>query len=284
MVEVGGNGGSHGHDRDGTVAAVAATDVLAVLHDVTTAVRGGLAGLDDWGSADGHPGQYRHDVVADDVAVRLLVDAGFGVLSEESGLHRAERPVLVAVDPVDGSTNASRGVPWWATSLCALDGDGPLAAVIANQATGTRYEAIRAGGARRDGRPIAPSGCEKLDQAIVAFSGFPPAALGWAQYRALGAAALDLCAVADGTLDGFVDCAPSSLRPWDYLGALLVCAEAGAPMVEATGRDLVVPTVDAHRAPVAAGSPPLLEALVAARRAWSRPDLGAAGRLRQKSI
>ncbi len=119
---------------------------------------------------------------------------------------------------------------------------------------------------------MRPSGCEDIGEAIVAFSGYPPAYAGWSQYRALGAAALDLCAVADGSLDGFVDCAASSLRPWDYLGAMLVCAEAGAPLAEATGRDLVVRTVDAHRVPVAAGSPRLLDVLVEARRHQLRPQ------------
>jgi fructose-1,6-bisphosphatase/inositol monophosphatase family enzyme len=90
--------------------------------------------------------------------------------------------------------------------------------------------------------------------------------LGWRQFRTLGAAALDLCAVAEGTLDAFVDCSPSAHGPWDYLGGALVCAEAGAPVVDALGRDLTVVVPDARRTPVAAATQPLLDALVAARR------------------
>lgn len=242
--------------------------VLQVLHDAAGAVAGALTGLDDWGPSGQRPDQYRSDVVADRAAVDLLTAAGFGVFSEESGLHSPERPVRVVVDPVDGSTNASRGLPWWATSLCALDGEGPLAAVVVNQATGTRFEAVRGGGARRDGRAMAPTGCSAMGRAIVAFSGYPSVHTGWAQYRSLGAAALDLCAVACGQLDAFIDCAPMSLAPWDYLGGMLICAEAGAAVADADARDLVVRDGDERRTVVAAATAALLAEAVAARRAF----------------
>lgn len=239
--------------------------VLAALHDTVSAVADSLCALTDWGPSGTRSGQYRSDLVADQAALEVIDRAGFGAFSEESGLHNGDRPVVVVVDPVDGSTNAARGLPWWATSLCAVDGDGPLAAVVANQATGTRFEATRGGGARRDGQPISPSSCQSMDEAIVAFSGYPDRWLGWAQYRSLGAAALDLCAVACGQLDAFVDCAAESLAPWDYLGAMLVCAEAGAKVAEAFGRDLVVTKAAERRTVVAAATPRLLDQALAAR-------------------
>ena len=73
---------------------------------------------------------------------------------------------------------------------------------------------------------------------------------------ALGAVALDLCAVAEGTLDGYVDASgPSAHGAWDYLGGALVCAEAGAVVADALGRDLNVLDPAARRTPVAAGTP-----------------------------
>ena len=95
--------------------------------------------------------------------------------------------------------------------------------------------------------PIRPSGCERLGEAIVAFSGYPPRYFGWLQYRCLGAAALDLCAVAEGVLDGYGVVGGSKLGSWDYLGGMLVCTEAGAVLGEAHGRDLV--TLSHDRAP-----------------------------------
>jgi myo-inositol-1(or 4)-monophosphatase len=133
---------------------------------------------------------------------------------------------------------------------------------VANQANVTRYEATRGGGARKDGRPIAPSSCRDVRSAVVGFSGYPTEHVGWAQYRALGAAALDLCAVAEGCLDAFVDVHTGpSLGPWDYLGGVLVCVEAGAAVGELDGRDLVVRRPEERRRPMAAATLELLCAL-----------------------
>jgi fructose-1,6-bisphosphatase/inositol monophosphatase family enzyme len=228
--------------------------LLNVLRVAADAVREALDELDDWGLAGTRPGQYRSDLAADATAVEILDQAGLGVLSEESGLHSPDRPILVALDPVDGSTNASRRLPWWATSLCALDAEGPLAAVVVNQATGTRFEAVRGGGAWCDGLPIRPSGATRLDQSLVGLSGLPSRFLGWKQFRALGAVALDLCAVASGSLDAYVDCSVDAHGSWDYLGGLLVCREAGAQVVDAGGRDLVVRDPISRRTPVAAAT------------------------------
>ncbi len=92
----------------------------------------------------------------------------------------------------------------------------------------------------------------------MAISGMPSRHLGWAQFRAFGAAALELCAVADGTLDAFVVGTHASLAPWDYLGAMLVCQEAGAVIGELQGRDLVTKDPGVRRAVVAAATTPLL--------------------------
>lgn len=247
-------------------------ELLAVLEQAADAVAGALKGLVDWGPADTKPGQYRSDLVADQAAVRVLTDAGLGVLSEESGLSEGAsgRELLAVLDPVDGSTNASRGIPWFATSICVLDASGPLVAAVVNLATGVRYEAVRGEGARRDGEAIAPSGSEEMRRSLIGLSGPTPGWLGWRQYRTLGAAALDLCAVADGTLDGYMDCMRDAHGSWDYLGGLLVCREAGAVVADAKGRDLVVTDHADRRTPVAAATPALLSELLEARARISR--------------
>jgi fructose-1,6-bisphosphatase/inositol monophosphatase family enzyme len=244
-------------------------DVLAALRAAADAVASALRGVEDWGLAGTRPGQHHSDLAADTAGVGILLEAGFGVLSEETGLNHEDRPILVVLDPLDGSTNAERGIPWFATSLCALDASGPLVAVVANLANGVRYEAVRGEGACRDGRPIRPSGQTRLRRAVIGLSGFPPRWLGWKQYRALGAAALDLCAVADGTLDGYIDCSDDAHGSWDYLGALLVCREAGAIVDDATDRDLVVRDQMSRRTPVAAATAELQSALLAARRSYA---------------
>jgi fructose-1,6-bisphosphatase/inositol monophosphatase family enzyme len=247
-------------------------EVLGLLDDTAAAVRAALdADLaerpDDTRDRGDRPGQYRIDLVADEAALHVLRAAGVGILSEESGLEDGDNELVVVVDPVDGSTNASRGIPWYATSLCAVDADGPRAALVVNLATGTRYQAVRGGGATRDGVTIEPSRATTLPDSLVVLNGYSPSHLGWRQYRALGATALDLCSVADGRVDGTVDWADSALGPWDYLGAMLVLSEAGGHLADAQGRELVTLDHAARRTPVSAGTPELFELLLAARAA-----------------
>ena len=229
--------------------------LLAVLHEAASAAIEATTGSGDFALVDASRGQHVVDVAADDAALAVLVGAGLGVLSEESGRHHADRQVTVVLDPLDGSSNAARGLPWYATSLCAVDAEGPRATVVVNQVSGERYEAVRGGGARRDGEALAPSGVCRLQDAMVGLSGLPPNWLGWRQYRSLGAVALDLCAVAEGRLDGYIDCSPSAHGPWDYLGGMLICREAGAAIEDAAGRDLVVLEHGARRTPVAGATP-----------------------------
>jgi len=227
------------------------------------AVTEALDRLDDWGPVHNRPGQYKLDLAADDAVLAVLHSAGLGTLSEESGRHHPDRPLVAVVDPVDGSTNAHRGLPWYATSVCVVDHDGPLAAVVVNLASGARFWAVRGGGAFGDAGRLQPSPTTRLDQAIVALSGLPPVAPRSLQVRALGACALDLCAVAAGSLDGFLDATrPAAHGPWDYLGGLLVCREAGASVIDGGGAELVVIEHEARRSPVAAGTSELLGQLV----------------------
>jgi fructose-1,6-bisphosphatase/inositol monophosphatase family enzyme len=235
--------------------------LLAVLDEAVLAVRSALDVLDDWGPSGGKPGQYRLDLAADGAALPVLHGAGLAVLSEESGVTGDSPSGLLAViDPIDGSTNAHRGVPFYSTSICVLDAEGPLVGVVTNQATGQRYAAVRGGGAEKDGRSIRPSGCRDLEGAIVGISGFPGLHPGWAQFRALGAASLECCAVAEGVLDAYLVVGRSTLYSWDYLAGLLICREVGVAEGERQGRDLVVRD-DSTRRPIVAATQQLAETL-----------------------
>ncbi len=238
-------------------------ELLAVLHAAATAVHDATVGIDDWGALGSRDGQYQLDLVADQAAVSVLTAAGLGVVSEESGVHPSTG-ITVVLDPIDGSTNASRGIPWYNTSLCAVDGDGLRAAVVVDQVRCRRFEAVRGAGARCDGQPLRPSGAELLSDSLLGLNGYPPVHLGWKQYRALGSAALDLCAVAAGVLDGFIDCTRDGLSPWDYLGGVLICQEAGARIATLSGGRL--DDVSGPHVVVAAGTPQLLAGELAARR------------------
>jgi fructose-1,6-bisphosphatase/inositol monophosphatase family enzyme len=248
------------------VRRVTADELLAVFDD---AAKNARAALDPLTGAERRarterPGQYALDLVADAAVLPILHDVGVAVVSEESGRSGpGDATVTVVLDPVDGSTNCSRDIPYWSISLCAVDAQGPLCALVTNQATGVRTTAVRGKGAWRDGEPVTPSAVRRVEDAVIGLSAIPSKPLAWQQYRALGSAALELCDVASGALDAYLS---SWLAPWDYLGGLLVCREAGALVVDARGGELVVTDADAKRQLVAASTPELLDAV--------RPALG----------
>ena len=240
--------------------------LIECFDETARAVRRAVTGIDATTRRARTPvaGQYALDVIADAAALEVLAKLPVRVVSEESGVHdRAGADVTVVLDPVDGSTNCSRGISYWAISICALDADGALAALVVNQATGERTTAIRGRGAWRDGAALHASSVTRIEDAVVALSAYPAQRLAWKQFRALGCASLMLCDVAAGGLDGLIDSAPN-LAPWDYLGGYLACVEAGAIVREANGDELVTDDPKVRRQVMAAATPALLDALMPA--------------------
>lgn len=250
--------------------AVNPSQALDTFHTAARAVGAVLAATTDWGASGRRDGQYAVDLDADRACLDVLAGSGFRVLSEESGVTvpdgAADDAPIVVVDPLDGSTNAAHGIPWFATALCLVDDDGPAVAMVANHATGDVYTAVRGGGAFRDGEPCRPNATTELAAAIVGVSGLPTHHYGWAQFRAMGASAPDICNVAGGVTDAFVDMHDQH-GVWDYLASVLIAEEAGCVAGEVFGRDLCVLDHRARRGPVVATTPELLDAILAARRA-----------------
>ena len=287
-------GWHHEIDRVSYLIAVSFTPVdsdqiLAVLDRAGARVADVVSHLHDGRLTGAREGQYSFDVAADEAAREVLAEAGFGVYSEESGAHDVDRELVVVLDPVDGSTNAARGLPWYSTSLCAVDSEGMLAALVLNLVSGKAYRAVRGRGATLDGRPLSPpadgesrpgsgpSTQQSLGEATVGLTYIPPRHLGWRQYRVLGSIALDMCAVAEGVLDAYIDCTNEGHSTWDYLGAALICAEAGVAMGEAWGQDLLPGDLAERRYPVVAATPPLLAEALAQRRTFGADDPAAIG-------
>ena len=136
-----------------------ADELLAVFDDAAEAARTALEPLTGAARRERteRPGQYALDLVADAAVLPILHEAGVAIVSEESGRSgRDDAAITVVLDPVDGSTNCSRDIPYWSISLCAVDADGPLCALVTNQATGVRTTAERArarGGTARSSHP-----------------------------------------------------------------------------------------------------------------------------------
>lgn len=253
-------------------------EVLAVFGELAGRIARIIAGGVDAEPGD-RPDQYRFDLVADEVCREVLHGAGWALLSEESGVTGADGRELgddeiperlVIVDPVDGSTNASRGLRHSALAVALVERcDGrwiPVVALVADLDGGPVYSAVRGAGARVDGRDITVGSCDDLGRAIIGVNGLPDHDYGWSQFRALGSAALDICAVAAGALDGWVDTTDAGHGVWDYVAAMLIATEAGAVAADVEGRDLVVIDHSARRIPIVAATPELWADLLEHRR------------------
>lgn len=165
------------------------------------------------------------------------------VLSEESGAlgDPAGAAVRWILDPIDGTVNYLYGVPYYAVSLAAEVDGVVVAGVVRNAATGEQWTAVRGAGAYKGehgrGRRLTGSTETELGQSLIATGfGYEPAyrahqarvLAGIADQirdiRRFGAAALDLCAVAEGIVDGFYH---QGLNLWDIAAGGLVATEAG---------------------------------------------------------
>lgn len=193
-----------------------------------------------------------------------------GFLGEESGAEIGTSGLTWVVDPIDGTVNFLYGIPHYAVSIAVVEGDPDpltwraLAGAVANPASGEIFTARVGAGAFLDGSPIRVGAAIELSQALVG-TGFSYLAdirseqaevLGGLLHRVrdirrMGAASLDLCAVASGRLDAYFE---RRLSPWDHAAGALIAREAGARV---TGMDGAAPS----RQFVLAAEPQLAAAL-----------------------
>jgi myo-inositol-1(or 4)-monophosphatase len=194
------------------------------------------------------------DVEAQEAALAVIRDRfpAHAILAEEEGgsspemdALRAGTPVWV-IDPLDGTTNFLHGHPAFAASVgVAIDGKGVAGAVVAG-ATRERWWAIKGGGAFRNGDRIRTSPLREMRHALVG-TGFPfkhPEKLpdyldefarvlqATSGIRREGAAAIDLCYLAQGICDTFWE---EVLFPWDIAAGVVILTEAGGIAVRRDG-------------------------------------------------
>ncbi|MGC8481477.1 MAG: inositol monophosphatase family protein [Acidimicrobiales bacterium] len=226
----------------------------------------------NWSMAAGHVGQHVGDVDADEAALRILSDSGLSILSEESGLSGPQTGVIAVIDPVDGSSNVARGIPYWCSSIGLVDEEGLLAGLVLAMPYRELFWSLRGRGAFRGTKTLEKGADRTLGESIVFLNGHVPTYLGWSQYRALGSAALELCMVAAGVADAFIDFSKRGLAVWDYLGAMAICQEAGCVLGDRDGGELLELSMSARRHVLAARTPMLFdEVAMAVARARGIP-------------
>jgi myo-inositol-1(or 4)-monophosphatase len=190
------------------------------------------------------------DVVtaADKAAEKLLIEhistnyPDHAILAEESGETGSDANLSEyrwVIDPLDGTTNFSNGLPLFSVSIAVERFGEPLVGVVYAPYLNEMFHAVFGHGAFLNGKEIRTSGKTKLEESVVA-TGFPvdkalttdnnledfshimPQVRG---IRRLGSAAIDICYVAAGYLDGYWEI---NLHRWDVAAASLIAREAGA--------------------------------------------------------
>ena len=165
---------------------------------------------------------------------RLFPDDAF--LGEERGRQNFGSEIIWVVDPIDGTANFLRGIPFWCVSLGLLAKNEPVIGVIYNPISEELYAARKNGGATLNGKRIKVSEVERLDDARLGV-GFsyrrpvdPHATVikslldAHCEYSRLGSGALGLAMTADGRLDGYWE---AHINVWDVAAGLCIVKEAG---------------------------------------------------------
>jgi myo-inositol-1(or 4)-monophosphatase len=177
------------------------------------------------------------------------------VVGEEGqGTSDAAKRLVWYVDPIDGTTNFAHGHPFFCLAMGLAvrtnhDGEVPIAGIVLAPAMQIEWSAATGLGARRNGQEIHVSATPALEDGLLA-TGFPStrARIDDNNYKAFlaidaathgarrcGAAAMELCLVADGAYDGFWDI---SLKRWDVTASTVIVREAGGTVTDYESADL----------------------------------------------
>jgi len=198
------------------------------------------------------------DLAAEKAIVEILLqhNLSFTLVSEESGIKEfglTPSECYVTVDPIDGTTNFIRGLPFYCSSI-AVSLKPTLSAVFAASVIdlfhSVSYMAFEGKGAFHDGKKILPSTITSLDEAVVGLDlntykakTIAPQLSDLIQatkhIRHFGANALELCYVADGLTDAFVDIR-GKLRTTDVAAGFFILKEAGGIVTSSEGKPIDV--------------------------------------------
>ncbi|MDK2891710.1 bifunctional fructose-bisphosphatase/inositol-phosphate phosphatase [Methanohalophilus sp.] len=202
-----------------------------------------------YAGADGTPTRLIDDV-AEKAILEVFENTGIPmrILSEEIGeiVLGKDPKITIALDPLDGTYNASMGIPFYSISIAigSLDLSKIDFGYVKNLANNDTYYAMAEKGAYLNGRRIHTSKIKNLKQACASLYGYQKnveQTLGLARkirrVRLLGSVALELCYVASGKMDAIVD-VRNSLRLIDVAAGKLILEEAGGTITNGTGKPL----------------------------------------------
>ena len=225
--------------------------------------------------------RFRHDIklVLDmecqQIAEQVIAAAfpAHGILGEEDRRPAPAGEYEWIIDPIDGTVNFAQGSPLWCCSVAVRLKGEVLAGCVYAPELDLCYTAVKDQPARCNGEPIRPADKTRFDEAVIHtglskhmrpgdlhhFDLFRALALRTFKVRINGSAALDICRVADGAADGYLE---SGIYLWDYAAAGLIARQAGARLV------LYPDEQDPHGAAVVCATDKLIEDLNKIYTGW----------------
>jgi myo-inositol-1(or 4)-monophosphatase len=212
-----------------------------VKRDVSKIIGSAECGITVGIGKDGTPTK-RIDMVAEKTALEILKEFDVTVITEESGVV-GTGDIVVSLDPIDGTFNAIKGIPFYSISLCFSKSyyfRDTFCGYVLNLATGDEYYSVN-GSSYKNGSVIHVSDTDDPNKANVLFY-YPAKPYPFKRIRILGSASLEVCYTADGTFDAFIDNrfkgGKGFLRPFDVCSALFIAKNAGAKITDHRGNDL----------------------------------------------
>ena len=179
-----------------------------------------------------------------------------GIIGEEGADRPSKSGFTWVIDPIDGTVNYFYNLPGWSVSIAVKDESGNAVGVVYAPTTNELYTALRGAGAYLNGQRISSNNPVELNRALIAtgfhyvedvrsqqIAQFNNLILKIRDYRRNGSAAIDICHVASGKVDGYYE---MGLKEWDLAAAQLIATEAGA-MVSVSGELTIAAGEHLHR-------------------------------------
>ena len=235
-----------------TFTSDATDDILCVAVDAALLAVNVIMSAKDRQISSEHKGKTDLVTEIDRAAESIIISSikdhfpFHSILAEELGKQDEKSDILWVIDPLDGTTNFVHGYPAFAVSIGVLINGVPTIGVVVEMPNINLYTAIKGKGAFVEGKPISVSTTSDLIQSLLVtgfgyehgdnwntnmdlFKSFTDKTQG---VRRLGAAAVDICHVACGKVDGYWE---FDLSPWDSAAGIIIAAEAGAMITRMDG-------------------------------------------------
>ncbi len=190
----------------------------------------------------------KYDVAIEKFLIEKFKPYGFNIIAEETKQDQFDNSIII--DPIDGTTNFVKGLPFCAISVGVFENKKPKFGIVYNPILNELFWAVKGQGAFCNGLKLQVSNNSNFSKALIA-TGFPYSGaenkedLAWVirrlekilpacqDIRRYGSASLDLCYVAKGVYDGFYEI---NLKPWDVAAGSLIVNEAGGRVSDEFGK------------------------------------------------